>query len=284
MLSKEILVTLNDNKAYRLHYTDWGDSDRVLVCVHGLTRNCRDFDYLAKELSENHGFRVISIDMPGRGKSQYLPDSKMYNYANYYLATLSLLSQLKLTSIDYLGSSMGGILAMYIAQDYPNLFNKLILNDVGTFLPKESLARISRYVRVYPSFTDLEHAKAHIKVKLAYFGIKTEENWNYITKHSTHINNNGVLVLDYDFGVTDGMLAFEEKSAQDMDLSNLWAKVNAKEILLLRGEKSDVFSSKTALSMMKDKANSQLIEFKNTGHAPALMEEEQLSQVIKWLV
>ncbi len=133
---------------------------------------------MASELSSNHNYRVISIDMPGRGRSEYLPDWKMYIYENYCLVVLSIIRQLNLSSIDYLGTSMGGILALYLAQNRPELFNKLILNDVGTFLPKESLAKIVRYVRVYPIFTDSEHAKSYLKVKLAHFGIRSEENWD----------------------------------------------------------------------------------------------------------
>ncbi len=284
MQHKEISVALDDKKLYRLHYTDWGNSDRVLVCVHGLSRNCRDFDYIAKELSEHHGFRVIAIDMPGRGRSEYLPDHKMYTYENYRLATLALLDSLGLVSVDYLGTSMGGILALYLAQGNPNLFNKLILNDIGTFIPKESLARIAKYVRIYPSFNDFEQAKAHLKTKLANFGIKGEENWDYITRHSVHMNDEGVLVLDYDLGVTESLLVFKGETAEDIDFSPLWPGVHCKSLLLLRGERSDVFPHGNALKLLNSKENAQLIEFADTGHAPALMEKEQLAQVVNWLV
>ena len=285
MKDNEVYVKLDDGNSYRLHYVDWGQlSDKTLVCVHGLTRNCRDFDYLAKKLVANHGYRVISIDMFGRGKSDYLPDAKMYNYANYYLATLHLLDQLKLESIDYIGSSMGGILAMQLAQNRPSLFNKLILNDVGTFLSKASLARIAKDVRVYPSFLNLERAKEHLKIKLANFGIRSEENWNYITQHSLHKNDINEYILNYDLKATDSMLAFFDQNATDLDLSELWKTVNYKKLLILRGKNSDILTHQNALAMTKQKENATLIEFENTAHAPALIENDQLAPVIDWLV
>jgi pimeloyl-ACP methyl ester carboxylesterase len=286
MHSQQASVILDDNNAYKVHCTDWGDSNakKVLVCVHGLTRNCRDFDYIAKELSSSHGYRVLSIDMPGRGRSQYLPDSQMYIYKNYCLVVLALLNQLKLTSVDYLGTSMGGILAIYLSQENPNLFRNLILNDVGTFLPKDSIARIGRYVRVYPSFTDVDHAKNYLKVKLAHFGIKNEQDWDYITNHSIHANDMGDLVLDYDIGITDGLFKFSTEVATDIDYSHLWPGVHCENLLLLRGSKSEVLLHDTALVMLSTKNNSSFIEFEGVGHAPALMEEDQIKSVVDWLI
>lgn len=284
MEHKEIQVKLSDGKDYRLHFVDWGNpADKTLICVHGLTRNCRDFDYLARELSRAHGYRVIAIDMPGRGRSEYLPDAKLYNYENYRLATLSLLKALELKSIDYLGSSMGGILSMYLANNQPHLFNKLILNDVGTFLPKNPLARIARYTSVFPSFDDYAQAKAHIKTKLAHFGIRSEENWDYVTEHSVHLNSENRLELDYDLKVTQSLQVFNSEDAYDVDLSKLWQKVKYKKLLILRGKKSDLFTHENALAMVEGKDNASLIEFEDVGHAPALMEKDQLSKVIEWL-
>jgi pimeloyl-ACP methyl ester carboxylesterase len=286
MQHREFSVILNDNSSYKVHFTDWGNGEakKTLVCVHGLTRNCRDFDYLASELSSNYGYRVLSIDMPGRGRSEYLPNWEMYVYENYCLVILSILEQLNLTSIDYLGTSMGGILALHLAQNRPELFNKLILNDVGTFLPKESIAKIVRYVRVYPIFTDLEHAKSYLKVKLAHFGIKLEENWDYITKHSIHLNHKDELVLDYDFAITEVLFAYSKEVMDDIDYSPLWSGANFKKLLLIRGSKSEVLLRSTALEMVAAKDNAKLIEFDGVGHTPCLMEKDQIKAIINWLV
>lgn len=285
MKSKYLTVKLNDNKFYKLHYMDWGeDNKNTLVCVHGLTRNSRDFDFIAKELSLKHDYRVISIDMPGRGRSEYLPDPNMYVYENYKLATLSLLDQLSLTKIDYLGSSMGGVLAMHISEERPNLFNKLIFNDVGKFIPLKSLARIARYVLIYPVFESLNKAKEHLKIKMAHFGINLEENWDYVTKHSTHIDNEGKLLLDYDINVVNWMIGMNEENAPDIDLKELWDKVSFNKLLLLRGKKSDLFLHSTAIEMMNDKENVDFIEFDDCGHTPSLIEEKHLRPVVNWLV
>jgi len=283
MKKQEIYVTLNDNKKYRINYTDWGDGDKLLICVHGLTRNSRDFDYLAKTLSENHDYRVICLDMPGRGESEYLPDYNMYNYDNYKLVIIALIKMLNLeTPINYLGTSMGGLLAISLAQDIT--FNKLIFNDIGFFVPKESLIRIARYISIFPKFQNLNQAKEHLKIKLKYFGIKSEENWDYITLHSTHLNNNEELILNYDLAITNTLSLRKDDEIQDVDLSQLWLSLIFNKLLILRGKTSDVLLPQTAQEMIKSKKNVELIEFDNVGHTPALMEKDQLDKLINWLV
>lgn len=283
MQQQETDVTLSDGNKYRINYTDWGSGDKVLLCVHGLTRNSRDFDYLAKILSQDHGYRVICPDMPGRGKSEYLPHPALYNYVNYNSAILQLIKNLDLKlPIDYLGTSMGGLIAIQIARD--NLFNKLILNDVGFFVPRSALIRIARYINIFPKFKNLDEAKTHIKIKMADFGIKSEENWDYLALHSTRVNAAGELTLDYDIHITDGLSSLPDDKIQDLDLAMLWPEVKCNKLLILRGENSDVLPLEIAKKMVNTKANSTLIEFAGTGHAPALMEKEQLNQVVKWLI
>ncbi len=285
-IMKEIYVTLNDKNNYRLNYMDWGNKNakNTLVCVHGLTRNSRDFDYLAKELSTNHDYRVICPDMPGRGNSQYLPDYKLYNYENYCLAIVSLFDQLDLKNFDYLGTSMGALIAMHLSQIRTNLFNKLIFNDAGIFIPREALIRIARYISSYPKFKDLAHAKAHLKVKLANFGIILEEDWDYITMHSTRLNSDGDLILDYDLHISDGLSLLNDEDIKDLDYSLFWPKLTFKKMLIIHGINSDLLQQPTITKMIESKNNIRLLEFANTGHAPALMDKEQLKQVIDWLV
>lgn len=283
---KEIYVTLSDQNNYRLNYMDWGNKNakNTLVCVHGLTRNSRDFDYLAKELSTNYDYRVICPDIPGRGSSQYLPDPKLYNYGNYCLAMLSLLDQLNLSKIDYLGTSMGALIAMHLSQVKTDLFNKLIFNDAGIFIPRAALIRIARYICIYPKFKDFAHAKEHLKVKLANFGIRLEEDWDYITMHSTHLDKEGELVLNYDIHISDSLSLLKDEDIKDWDFSAFWPKLNFKKMLLLHGANSDLLTQTTIDKMMTSKNNISLIQFANTGHAPALMDKAQLNQVINWLV
>ena len=284
--NKETGIILSDGNAYRLNYTEWGkeDASHILLCVHGLTRNGRDFDYLAMELANKHNYRVICPDIFGRGKSEYLPDPKLYNYENYKIAILALLKTLGLEKIDYLGSSMGGLIAMHMAQDNANLFNKLILNDIGTYLPKTALIRIARYINIFPKFRDLAHAKEHLKVKLANFGVKLEKNWDYLTLHSTRLNNDGELVLDYDLHVSDSLSSLKNEEILDVDYSAFWPAVKSNKLLMLRGANSDLFREETAQFMLKSRDNATLIEFADTGHAPALMEKDQLDAVINWLL
>ncbi len=283
---KEIYVTLSDKNNYQLNYMDWGNKNakNTLVCVHGLTRNSRDFDYLAKELASNYDYRVICPDMPGRGSSQYLPDYKLYNYENYCLAMLSLLEQLELKKIDYLGTSMGALIAMHLGQIRPDLFNKLIFNDAGIFIPRAALIRIARYICIYPKFRDLAHAKEHLKVKLANFGIRLEEDWDYITMHSTRLRQDGELTLDYDLHISDGLSLLKDEEIKDWDYSPFWPKLTFKKMLIIHGINSDLLQQATITKMIESKANISLIQFADNGHAPALMDKGQLSQVINWLV
>ncbi len=177
---------------------------------------------------------------------------------------------------------MGGLIAIGIAKD--NLFNKLILNDIGVFIPRAALIRIARYINIFPKFQNSEQAKAHLKIKMADFRIKTEENWDYTTLHSTRLNALGELILDYDIHIADSLSSLPDDKIQDLDLSKIWPAVKCNQLLILRGENSDVLPIEIAKEMLKTKANSTLIEFAGTGHAPALMEKEQLDQVVSWLL
>ena len=139
-----------------------------------------------------------------------------------------------------------------------------------------------RCVNIYPKFKNLDQAKEHLKIKMNSFGLKSEENWDYITLHSTHQNTSGELTLNYDIHITDVLSSLPDDKIQDADLSEFWKKAKYNKLLILRGEDSDVLPLDIAKKMLK--SNSSLIEFKNTGHAPALMEKKQLDQVISWLI
>jgi len=132
----------NDPKGYHvLSYTEWGDpkNTNILFCVHGLSRNARDFDYLADRLSKQ--YRVICLDVVGRGKSQYLEDKSLYTYETYVTDILAIFKHLDLKNVDFLGTSMGGIIGMITAGVDPSLINKLILNDIGFCLCLQRLSK-----------------------------------------------------------------------------------------------------------------------------------------------
>jgi pimeloyl-ACP methyl ester carboxylesterase len=265
---------------YHLACHLFGDSKNPpLFCVHGLTRNARDFDFVAFSLVDR--FFVISVDMPGRGDSDWV-DSSFYSYNNY-LADMSFLIKkyFSFESINWLGTSMGGIIGMTVAAKHPNLIKKLILNDIGTNLPRKSLERIAKYVGANPKFNNFDEAKKHLKILLNYFGIKKEDHWDYITKYSIR-KEKDYFVLNYDPKIS---VIFKEAtpSKEDICLKDIWAKVNAEKILVIKGDKSDILLQEDLEYMLNSKKNISSYILQGVGHAPALMSEEEIKIINSFL-
>lgn len=269
-----------NSKTYKMAYYEWGQEDnaKILLCIHGFSRNGRDFDYLAKEIASK--YRVICVDMFGRGQSDWLADSKFYNY-NYYIADIiDLIQHLNLKKLDIIGTSMGGIIAMFIAAFAPNYVNRLILNDIGPFVTHKSLKIIGKILKKHPTFKNLLDAKSHYKTSMARFGINNEAHWDHIVKYSVSDNTSGVMRPLYDPAI---MTMFAEVKA-DIDLWEIWNKIKC-NILILRGEKSDILTEDIAQMMCLDRNKKvQLAEFTGIGHAPALMDNNQIKIITKWLL
>jgi pimeloyl-ACP methyl ester carboxylesterase len=264
---------------FRVNYYEWGAAnDKVVICVHGLARNACDFDYLANELANN--YRVLTIDMPGRGKSDWLLDPSFYNYPTYQEIISILLGQLGIKHLYWVGTSMGGIIGMMVSAVLPGVISKLVLNDIGPFIPKESLQKIAKYVGIVPEFSNLEQAEKHLRMILSAFGIKKDEDWQYITKNSVMVKDDGKLTLAYDPAIASVFSA--AKNINDFDIWSVWTLITSK-VLILRGKNSVTFRSQTAEMMLKTKPQATLIEFDNVGHAPALMEEDQIKTICNWL-
>ena len=265
-------------------YTEWGDSanSNVLICVHGLTRNSRDFDHLATAL-EGH-YRILCIDVAGRGKSQWLKEAAHYNYGTYVADIIALLTHLHITKVDWVGTSMGGLIAMVLAASYPGLIRKLVLNDIGPFIPAATLKRIGTYVSITPQFIDLGGVERHLRGILAPFGITDDAHWRHLAEHSALKRDDGKYILAYDPAIAS---AFERPSGEgeivDIDLWSLWEKITC-ETLVLRGALSDALLAETAATMKTTGPKAELVEFPGIGHAPALMDEGQITIVKSWLL
>jgi pimeloyl-ACP methyl ester carboxylesterase len=180
-------------------YLEWGNphNSKVLICVHGLTRNARDFDNLAEVLASV--YRVICVDIVGRGKSDWLDKAELYVYDTYINDIVNLLEYLKIDKVDWIGTSMGGLIGMFLNIKYPSIINNLILNDIGAFIPKESLRKIAKYVlfgkRNFANFTE---ALNSVKENYAGFGNLTEKQWEHLTKYSLIVEDNGGSSFNYD--------------------------------------------------------------------------------------
>lgn len=273
-------------EAHRLACWLWNNPQSeapALLCVHGLTRNGRDFDYLAYAMSEH--YQVLCPDMPGRGKSDWLTNTQHYNYDTYLTDILALLDSRKIKQVDWLGTSMGGILGMRVAAERPELIRKLMLNDIGAVIPLAGLSRINGYVGLSMMFSDREQAEAYLRKTFATFGINREEHWQHMLEHSFTQLSNGEYQLAYDPGILDPLRDQAKKLAQASDtlLWGWWDKIQC-PVLVIRGETSDILLAETAEEMTKRHPQTSLLTIPSTGHAPALMEEEQIHIVKEWLL
>lgn len=277
MTSKHILG-LGPHGFHRLHYTEWGDTNnpRVLICVHGLTRTARDFDFLATSLERD--YRVICPDIVGRGQSEWLNNKLDYNYPQYLNDMTALLARTGVERVDWIGTSMGGLIGMLLAAQPGSPIRKLVMNDVGPLVPKIGLARIAEYVGKPVEFTSIAEMESYLRMIAAPFGPLTDDQWRHLATHSARRLENGDYVFAYDPGIAESMKAIQE----DVDLWSVWDAVSC-NVLVLRGAKSDVLNRNDAEMMTQRGPRAKLVEFANIGHAPALMSDDQIQIIKDWL-
>jgi pimeloyl-ACP methyl ester carboxylesterase len=268
------------SSGHRVAYHEWGASGnpRVLFCVHGLTRNALDFAVLAANLCAE--WRVIAVDLPGRGKSDWLENAGDYTYPTYLADIFALLDHLAIESVDWLGTSMGGIIGMLMARIAPNRLRRLVLNDVGAWIPAEGLRRILSYAGKRVFFESRAEAEAALRAICAPFGIREETNWQHLFASSLVEGDGGSVRLAYDPSIGASLAAQQEVSA--IDLWPVWEAVHC-PTLILRGEESDILTRETAETMRSRRDGVTLIELPGIGHAPSLMEPDQISPVEHWL-
>jgi pimeloyl-ACP methyl ester carboxylesterase len=264
---------------YRLAYTEWGDpaNPQVLLCVHGLTRLGRDFDYLARALARD--YRVVCPDMPGRGESDWFDHKMDYATPNYLAACATLIARLGVERVDWLGTSMGGIIGMTLAATPNAPIARLIVNDVGPFIPKAALDRIAAYTGTDPRFASIEEAEAMYRQIAAPFGIKSDADWRFITQISTRPADDGKLRLHYDPGI---VIPFKAVPIADVAFWPIWDAIKC-PVLAIRGAESDLLLPKTAEEMTQRGPRAELAVVQGAGHAPALMEPDQIAIVRDWL-
>jgi pimeloyl-ACP methyl ester carboxylesterase len=259
---------------YRLAFTAWGDTHaQPVICVHGLTRQGRDFDILAQSLSDS--FYVICPDLPGRGASDWLPDPMLYQAPSYIQALSHLLAFID-RKVHWVGTSLGGICGMMIAAAPNNAIDRLVLNDIGPFLPKAALERIAAYVGQFPSFDDVAGLEAALRQVHAPFGELTDTQWAAMAEHSSRKTADGRIVAHYDPGLAAPMRA---SPPADIDMWVYWDRITV-PMLALRGESSDLLLPET-LDRMKAKSATHTVP--NTGHAPALMDEPTIAVIRSFL-
>lgn len=260
----------------KLAYIEQGSGGPPVFCVHGLTRNKADFDAVIARLAPQR--RVLAVDVVGRGDSDWLPDKTGYGYPTYVAHMLGLLDQLGLDQVDWIGTSMGGLIGMMVAAQAPARIRRLAVNDIGPFIPKASLARIAGYMAADHRWPTIEAAEQFFRKHSAPFGALTDAQWRHLTETSVLRRDDG-FVPAYDPQMAD---AFKGVEPADINLWPLWAEIR-QPVLVLRGADSDLLLRPTALGMVA-RGDVTLREFAGCGHAPALLAQDQLDAIERWLL
>ena len=292
---------------HRMAYWQWGDADseHVAVCVHGLSRQGRDFDVLAQALCEaarqqQRTIRVVCPDVVGRGESDWLKDPMGYQVPAYAADMLALLGQLQARSpiktLDWVGTSMGGLIGMVVcgsaASWSPGMgvpaVHRLVLNDVGPAIEWPAIMRIGKYLGQAGHFDTVEEAAEAMRAISSGFGPHTPAQWLALSRPMLKPVNDDAgspLRLHYDPAIAGPFkLATEESTRQgEAVLWQLYGQISART-LVLRGAHSDLLSLATARAMTERGPRAQLVEFEGVGHAPTLVAADQVKTVIDFLL
>jgi pimeloyl-ACP methyl ester carboxylesterase len=263
---------------HRVAYAEWGKptAKPPVICVHGLTRNGRDFDTLAKHLQSSA--QIFCPDMIGRGHSDWLKDPTLYNYPQYLADTTALIARTQAEQIDWIGTSMGGIIGMLIAAQPQTPIRRLIINDVGPHIPLAALKRIAGYVGMAQEFDDIEAIRQHLRLIYASFGITRDEDWQHLAQHSYRMLPNGKLAMAHDPAIARNFEALDK----DVDFWNLYDKI-ACPTLVIHGAQSDILPDDVAQQMTQRGPKAKLVTLPGIGHAPALISADQIKLIEDFL-
>ncbi len=270
---------------HRVAYWEWGDpaNPRVLVCVHGLTRQGRDFDVLAAAMCDR--YRVVCPDMAGRGESERLANPMEYSIPHYVADMVTVLARVNADSVHWVGTSMGGLIGMAVAALASSPISRLVLNDVGPVLEAQAIARIGAYLGLPMRWDSVEDAADYLLTISKGFGSHTRDQWLALTRPMLRPTEDGGVRLHYDpamaapFKVTTPEIAAAGEAA-------LWRAYDAISCptLLLRGADSDLLTAETARAMTGRGPRARLHQFDGVGHAPTLVAGDQVRVVQEFLL
>jgi pimeloyl-ACP methyl ester carboxylesterase len=279
----QYLRCLDSRGLHRMAYWEWGDplNPRVVVCVHGLSRQGRDFDTLARDLCAQ--YRVVCPDVVGRGQSDWLADPMGYNVPSYVADMVTLVARLQVDTLDWVGTSMGGLIGLGLASLAGSPVRKLVLNDVGPSLQPAALQRIGAYLGKPAQWASVEAAADALWSISQGFGPHSREQWLALTRPQLRPDGAG-FKPHYDPAIAVPFRAFtpELAAAGEAVLWQSWDRLQC-PTLLLRGADSDLLSHDTAQAMCKRGPPTTLIEFAGVGHAPTLVAEDQREAVTAFL-
>jgi pimeloyl-ACP methyl ester carboxylesterase len=270
---------------HRMAYWEWGDprQTQVVVCAHGLTRQGRDFDALAADLSKTR--RVVCPDVVGRGRSDWLTDASAYAVPTYVADMVNLFARLDAEQIDWVGTSMGGLIGMGVAALKGSPIRRLVLNDVGPRIELAALARIAAYVGQPGRWPSEQAAAEDLWAISTGFGPHTPEQWLALTRPLLKPDGAGGWTLRYDPGIGLPLKTISPQVASASE-ALLWHTFDSLRCatLLLRGAQSDLLSAETADEMTRRGPRPRLVVFEGVGHAPTLVDGGQRAAVCEFLL
>ena len=263
---------------HRVVYYEWGASENtnVVICVHGIGRNGRDFDVLGEALAPTH--RVLAIDMPGRGASEWLREPMDYVMPVYLGTLTALIAASGVDEVVWVGTSMGALLGIVAAAQPATPVKRLVVNDAGPTLEPGALARIAQYFGNDPSFATYPELDAYVRQISAPFGPLTDAQWTHVVKTNARQRADGSWGVGYDPAIA---VPFRAASAP-VDLWPQWDAIRC-PTLVLRGEHSDLLSRATSDAMAARGPRAQVVEIPGVGHAPMLLDADQVATVVSFL-
>ncbi len=275
--------SFHKNGQHQIYYNDWGPKDgNPILCVHGLTGNGHDFDFLAEDLIQ-HGHRLIAVDLPGRGRSDFHDDPLLYNYDQYAQDLHELLAHLDLQapdSIDWLGVSLGGLLGMRFAGMEHSPVKRLIINDVGPTVSQSALDFIYQVISqryVFDTVMDLEQRMRATRGLT--WGPVTDTQWHHMAEHNARATDDGRITYAYDPQIA---VTFEHSPIGDVDLWESWQNITC-PTMLIHGADSMLLTNDIIEEMRKSGPEFELTVFKGCGHVPSLMAPDQIKVIRKWV-
>lgn len=273
-------MSLGPEGFHKVRYWEWGPEDaaRTCVCVHGLTRNGRDFDDLAQGLAAR-GWRVAAPDVVGRGESDWFIGKEGYDFATYAADMSLLLARLGGGPVSWVGTSMGGLIGQMMAAARNAPIERMVLNDIGPYLDVEGLIRIKGYVGNDPSYGSFEEAKAAIDAVTDKFGPMDDAQRKRFVEVAIRERPGGAITMNYDPKIA---WAFKENEPAAVDMWPLWSLIQC-PVLVLRGGDSDLLSAATTARMQAEGPKAEEYVVPGVGHAPALMTEAEIGRIAEFL-
>jgi pimeloyl-ACP methyl ester carboxylesterase len=269
---------------HRMAYWEWGDAanPNVLVCVHGLSRQGRDFDTIARAMCGE--YRVVCPDVVGRGRSDWLKNPASYSIPMYVADMVTLLARLDATEVHWVGTSMGGLIGMGLAALPDSPIRKLVLNDVGPAIEYPALARIGTYLGMPVHWASMDEAAEALRAISLSFGPHSREEWMALSLPQVVPDGDG-FKPHYDPAIAAPFRTVTPEIATAGE-AMLWQSYEAVKCptLLLRGADSDLLSRATASAMTQRGPRAQLHEFVGVGHAPTLVHPGQVAVVREFLL